>query len=211
MHIVKISYLSSGGIVIELDCAEKLVINSAIAAPYELVKGKMLDPLEYRQLKEESGRYQCLQKALGYLAMGIHSSKEVSQYLIKKGFDHSHVLETVTHLENSGTLNDNEFAAQYCEYRLAKKAVGRRVLENELLRKGIDRKIIRKIIKEGNLSFANEETIYEMAKKKYEKNKDNKNALEKVGSYLYRRGYEYDTVKRVLERIRNEGKISTYD
>ena len=69
------------------------------------------------------------------------SEGELTLRLKRKKFDEKVIRATIAFLKEKRFLNDNEFARAWIDYRL-KKPLGFRLIQQELRRKGVDKKII---------------------------------------------------------------------
>jgi regulatory protein len=203
--IVKTKY-ADDCITVELDNGELLKIPYQVTGMYRLEAGRVIDSTEYAQLKEESQRYRCKRAALNYLAISPRSATEMERYLRKKGFDHDLVRETVNGLRNSGYIDDVDYAARYIGNKLGKKLVGKNLLFNELIKKGIPRNVIRQALKESESIHSNFDEVLAIAEKKYGTLKDKKNGIAKLAYFLHSRGFDGDLVNAVIDRIRRKEK-----
>jgi len=195
--------MSDDQVTVELDNGESLYMPYQISNLYKLDSGRSIDPTEYRQLKEESQRFQCKRRALDYLAIRIRSAAEMERYLQKKGYAHDTIQDVVRGLIDAGYLDDYDFAARFIDSRLNKKLVGKHLLASELQKRGISRTIIKAAIKESESRHTDIDTIFETARKKYAALKLKKNALTKLAYFLQRRGFDAEIVHTVIERIRS--------
>ena len=98
----------------------------------------------------------------------------------------------VERLIERGYVDDRKFAEFWVENRFVKKGVSRRRLEQELMKKGIDKSIVVEVLSGSERS--DEAEIRKMIVKKRGKYDD-----EKLVAYLCRQGFSYDLVKRLLE------------
>lgn len=94
----------------------------------------------------------------------------------------------VNRLILKGYLNDEKFAEYYVENRFIKKGISKKRLKMELMKKGIDSKIIENVLESGVRN--DEEEIKKIIAKKRNKYDD-----EKLIAYLVRQGFSYDLVK----------------
>lgn len=94
----------------------------------------------------------------------------------------------IDHLIAKGYLNDEKFAEYYVENRFVKKGISKKRLKMELMKKGIDSKIIENVL-ESDVRNDEEEIKKIIAKKR------NKYDDEKLIAYLVRQGFSYDLVK----------------
>lgn len=139
------------------------------------------------------------------------SEKEVRDYLRNLSFKRKikgkeEISETaiellIQKLKQKRLLDDQEFAKAWVEARKKKK--GPRVLKQELFQKGIYREIIEQVLSDEGKVTGQEETADQLLKKKMRVWKDLP-ALEfkkKAYEFLIRRGFEYEIVKDIIEKL----------
>jgi len=142
--------------------------------------------------------FNCLQKGIRRLALRNRSEKEMADYLALKGFAEEAVGKTLSYMKSRSLLDDQKFAKEYME-RTRAKNYGRRKIELELRGKGIKHEIISALIAEN----PDEHSIcMAAALKKLPAVKNAKNAAQKLSLFLSSRGFDWNTVKRVLDEIK---------
>ncbi len=205
-HMVTVHSIEQGKILvtIELDTGEHISIPLPVAAQYRLAKGKTLEKEEYRQLKTESERYLCKQKALDYLSVKNRTSHEIEKYLTKKGFSADIIAEVMHYLEQTGIIDDLKYAVSYARGRRESRLVGKNLIARELQKKGLPRGKIRKALEMSDIADINIEDVLALARKKLTSYHGKKFALRKVGFFLTQRGFEYEIIQRVISQLKNE-------
>ncbi len=190
---------------IEFDNGEALKLPLNLAGLFKLQPDQEIDMTKYRQLKEESMRFECRQKALKYLAMRSRSKKEIATYLKRKKFDSDIINECVQGLETERFLDDREYARQYVRNKISRKTVGKNLLIRDLMQKGISRKIINSVLKENTVD-ADFDSLLQLARKKYHSLGDKKNRIYKLSYFLHQRGFDNEEIRMVIDRIIDEEK-----
>ena len=79
-----------------------------------------------------------LEKASAYISMRPHSEKEVSDYLLRKGYEPDEVSRALTQLKEYNYIDDIAFAKLYFEYGF-EKGRGEGRIRRELAEKGVCR------------------------------------------------------------------------
>lgn len=207
VEVKKLTY-KGNSVRIELDDGENLIIPVDISSVYSMKAGSSLSDTQYRQLKDESERFLCREKALSFLAARGRSGFEVRQFLKKKGFSLYILNETVQHLYDSRYLDDYAYALNYIRIKKSAKTIGKNVLIRELNSRGVPRSIISRAIRESFAEIDDKEEIYLLARKKFDSLGARKNRIAKVGQFLQGRGFEFDVIRSVLERLKGEGEKS---
>jgi regulatory protein len=205
--IVKILY-KNDHVRVELDSGEKFDLDPLASSMYRLDIEKVLSQEEYTQLKDESDRFMCGRKAINYIAMGSKSSKEVVSYLKRKGFDSICINEAIEKLKNLKYLDDMDYAERFAKQKLSRKTIGKNLIKQDLIRKGIPRDIIKKVISGLPSDEAGFEKIYQAALKKYNSVKNKPNPIQKVYMNLISKGFDSNTVLKVINNLKKNLKSS---
>lgn len=143
--------------------------------------------------------------ALKFLSFRSRSAKEVFDHLIKKEDAEEIIIQVITKLKEQKFLNDFEFAKQWVESRMRFRPRSKKMLIFELKQKGISQEIIDQIFS-ANLAdsiFNEKEQIQKLIEKKIEKYKglSKQEVFPKLGGFLSRRGFDYDTIKASIDDI----------
>lgn len=167
-------------------------VGEDIYARFVLHTGKELSSTERDEIENAELESSVKKTALRYRSYRPRSTKEVYEYLTKKGYDERNIESALAYLKENNLLNDDEFARMVCRDRLTLKPVGKTAMKQILLKKGIDRTTIDEVLqklytadKESTLALKEAERKYKriaslppLAKKK------------KIYEHLLRRGYE---------------------
>ena len=106
-------------------------------------------------------------------------------------------------LKELNYLNDAEFSSTWVDTKLSRNPCGRRLIEQELRRKGIDEEIIRDVT-EGAYGESGEEKIaYNLGLKKVQKyaDLDDRKKWQRLYNFLARRGFPLEVVHDVLNKV----------
>lgn len=173
-----------------------------IIETHGLYIGKEIDKNEFDELVMFSERDSAIDKLYTYITKAMKTYNECKKYLYDKGFHTKVVQEALNTACGYGYINDTNYAKLYIEYN--ERTKGRYRLTQELKLKGIDEAIIKEIYEEREDSSNDEENAYYVAKK-YIKSKelDQKN-IDKLIRHLYSRGYSWDIIGTVIERIKGD-------
>jgi regulatory protein len=172
---------------------EKMIID------HNLYKGLELCPLDIKALKESDNLSKAMEKAYRLLSFRQRSKQEITDRLLEK-FDERTTQKALEKLERYGYINDTEFARVWVSSRAAGR--GKKALAFELKRKGVSKDIIEDSL--ANLSGDQEEdAAYKIvtAKSKY-LGLDNKELYKKVAPFLASRGFSYETIKKVIDKLK---------
>lgn len=162
--------------------------------------GQELTAERIAALQEDDTREAALQQALRLLGYRARSVSEIRQNLQKHAFPEAVIEHTLARLEETGLLNDQQFAETWVENRNTFRPRARRALTLELRRKGVDEDIIRQTLAQ----TPDEETLARQAARKYLPKVERLEwpaFREKLGAFLARRGFSYDVIDPVLRSL----------
>ena len=152
----------------------------------------------------ERARQKTFDRAVNLLAYKPRSVVELRTRLMEKEWTNSAIVEEViVKLEGYGYLNDGQFARDFAASQLRGKPIGKRVLQQKLAMKKLDKETVAKAI-ETVFEETPESEIIERAvakrlrlKGKPETRADSK----KFYDYLLRQGFSYDLVSKTMREI----------
>lgn len=179
-------------------------VHKDILIKYELLKGKEIEDDFINEVIKAKEQSKANNYALKLLSYRSKTSKEILKKMREKGYDQVTINNSVEFLEKLGYVNDRQYALNFVREKVNIKKLGRKRLEFELFKKGIDQDIVNDVISE--LVDTNEEyhRALEIGLKKLNssyKNDDKQAQYRKLGGYLQRKGYNYDIVKKVLDEL----------
>ena len=143
--------------------------------------------------------------SLYLLKLRDRSVGEISNKLKDKGFSQEDISLTVEFLLEHSFLDDHRFARNFVRQRLLSRKQGTRLLRQKLKEKQIKDDIIEEALAEID-SKSEFSSACDLAQKwlSSHKNVPEEMRWNKIGSFLTRRGYDYDQVKKVLSEILNK-------
>ncbi len=167
-----------------------------------LRKGQQLTDAEIAALKSTDSLQQAYERAVRFLGQRPRSTAEVRHNLTDKEVDASVVEEVIARLEGQGYLDDAAFAHYWITNRQQFRPRGARALRFELREKGVPMPIIDEILAETDTT----ESAYQAALDKARRFRglEKRAFREKLGAFLSRRGFDYDIVREVTDRLINE-------
>ncbi len=136
-----------------------------------------------------------LKYALNILNKKDYTHKEMIDKLRLKDFDEQSIKETMRYLLDNNFLNDDRFVENFVYFRL-KNGYGKKRIEYELKKKGINEELIDKYVKTADETEAAKSAF----KAKAEHIKNDKNRRSKLFAFLARRGFDYETINRLLNK-----------
>lgn len=193
-----------GRVWVEIDGRSGLSLAADVVARAGLGVGDALDEAAILTLRAAEEVARATETALAFLAYRHRSEREVRDRLRRGGFDPDTSDQVVARLYEWRYLDDADFARRWVESRTGEKPRGRRLLQQELWQKGVDRETAREAIDDADLDEAAAAEALARARLPTYAGDDPAVVRRRLGAYLARRGYGYDVVRGALERAMGE-------
>ncbi len=180
--------------------------NETVIASLGLKPGQEVDAAELEKMLWAENVHKAKEQALRLLDYRQRSKNEISRRLAQKGYEQDVIQEVLNQLERLGLLDDEQFSKQWVRSRLLNKPMGKRGLTWELRNKGIPETFIEETLK--NIDDHDEfEAALNAAKRKLNRKVSDVQAeKQRLASFLRRRGFNWDTISSVIEKILEEGE-----
>ncbi|MBB6215314.1 regulatory protein [Anaerosolibacter carboniphilus] len=179
-------------------------ISEDLLVKYRLLKGKEIDPASMETIIEEEEQNKANHYALKLLSFRGRTRQEVEKKMKEKEYEAPTIEKTLAFLQTHNYINDEDFAASYIRDKVNIQKLGKMRIKQELYQKGIDKTTVQEAINEQIDPIDEFETALDLGRKKLNSTyrNDDKNAqYRKLGSFLQRRGYDYDIIKKVLNTL----------
>ncbi|MBO0779413.1 MAG: RecX family transcriptional regulator [Ktedonobacteraceae bacterium] len=169
-----------------------------------------LTPEQLAQLREGEAQQQAVERALGFLALRPRSREEIRRYLRRKDTPSELIDAVLERLEQLELVNDRDFTTFWVESRDRFSPRGARALKSELRMKGVKREVVDELVS----SEQDEERVEEAARKKAQMlarqpGMDYTTFARRLGSFLQRRGFNYDITTRTVRALWKELREET--
>ena len=152
-------------------------------------------------LSEEKSRAK--EKALRLLSYRARSVQELRKKLLEKEYSERTVHHVIEDFLRVGLLDDQVFALTYARSRMVQRPIGKRLLKQELLRKGISEDIVDKSVEEAYGKQTEEQIAESLIKKRIKRytGEAPQKMKKKLSDFLSRRGFSWDVISVVLSKI----------
>ena len=158
---------------------------------FNLKKGMEINKENLKSLLDDDMYIKAKNKALNILSKADQSEKKIKEKLSSD-------------LRNNKFIDDKLLAQKIVNTNINLNKCGKNKIKQNLYNKGIDSEDISHAISniDSNVEFEN--ALY-LAKKRYEriKNEDKRKVYQKLSQHLAYKGFSYDTIKSVLNKILN--------
>ena len=163
-------------------------------------EGKEISEEILREIQEEILPNRAKKRAMNLLQKRDYTAAGLRRKLQEGDYPESSIEEAITYVESYGYIDDFRYARDFILYHMDKKSRTR--IEQDLLRKGIDRKLIGEVFDalEEEGTRQNEETmiIALLQKKKYDVKTAGPQEKQRMYAFLYRRGFHSEAINKAL-------------
>src|SRR3990172_760150 len=166
-----------------------------------LQEGQALNEEKIADLKAEDAHEVAYQRALNLIVRRMRSGAKIQENLRRHGISEEIIASVVERLERSGMIDDKLFAQAWVENRSEFRPRSKRALVYELRQRGIAEDVIDQALTE---NMPDEAELAYQAALKYSRKLNRLEWLEfrrKLSGHLARRGFSYDIVIPVVDRV----------
>lgn len=141
--------------------------------------------------------------AYALLRQRPRSEFEIRDRLKLKGYSEEVVESVVEGLRRAGEIDDARFAKLWVDERMRINPAGDVVLRHELKSKGLAPELVEAALEAKNKNYDEYEIALNMAGDRFERLKklDRRKALKRLYDFLLRRGFKYETVRKIVENL----------
>ena len=170
----------------------------AMIEAIKLKRGQVLSDADIARLSNADEVAKAHERALRFLGNRPRSEREVRQNLAKAEVSLSASDEVVERLSNVGLIDDVAFVKYWLDNRAQFSPRSERALRQELLRKGVDREVIDAVL--GETAHDEDRAAIQAALAKADRYRQLPRAefAQKLGAYLGRRGFGYETIREAV-------------
>ncbi|MBQ7799071.1 MAG: regulatory protein RecX [Oscillospiraceae bacterium] len=179
-----------------------------ISLPPELIErfkievGAQIDEQQIKTLSEAALVRRARERLLYSLDRRLHSEKELREKL-RQNYPPQIIDAAINELSRLGLVDDEAFARAFAEQRLHINKKGPYAIVSELILKGVDKMLARRVVDELTSDCDDEYTAALSVAEKYKKDLDTPKGKQRLYAALARRGFGYSVVKRVMQEVCN--------
>lgn len=170
---------------------------------FNLKKGMEIDQNNLTYILKEEMYIKAKNKALNILSKADQSEKKIREKLSPE-FEEDTIDIVIEFLLKNKFIDDDLLAQKIVNTNVNLNKCGRNKIKQNLYNKGISIESINEAISEIDKDVEFENAMY-LAKKRYErvKNEDKRKIYQKISQHLAYKGFDYDIIKRVLNKLLN--------
>ena len=179
-------------------------VDQTLIIKFGLRIGLSIEEDALRKIIQEDEILKAKNYAFDLLVRRSYTRQEMHNKLTQR-YAEDAVSTTMETLERLGYIKDEEYAKNWVESRKRHKPKGKKALRMELMRKGIDKGTISRVLSEMDNSEEFEMAM-EVAEKRMDryKNLEPNVARRRLYGFLERRGFDYETINDVLRYVMAE-------
>lgn len=198
---IKVQQRRATRVSVFLDRAFAFGLHEKVAGRFGLKVGMELSARDVEAIQQGQAEQECFDKAMLYLSRRMHSRSELRRKLLKAKFTEPVIEPTLGRLADLNYINDAEFARQKLQ-QSQRKLIGQRRALVDLMKSGVKGEVARDAVRE----HFDQDEAKDNAQKLIEKSLprlqrlDPLTAKRRLIGLLQRRGFDYDTIKPMVER-----------
>jgi regulatory protein len=192
---------------VHLDGAFAFGCNLNVIATFRLREGMTLSPEQVAEVLAGGVRQECLDDALRMLQSRLHSRSELQRKLTKKEYGPAVVQGVLDDLLRLGYVDDTQFAKTKALSAAQHRHHGKRRAKVELMKAGVAADTADQALEDVYGAHDSLAAARELARKQAPRLKrlDPQVARRRLVGMLGRRGYDYETIKPVVDQVLGEG------
>ena len=149
--------------------------------------------------REQKKAHACIFRLL---KLRLRSEKEIRDHLKRKNFSQSVIEHAAEYFKQADLINDRTFAKAWIASRLA-RPFGINRIRYELIQKGIDKELLNSELDQAKSRTDEQSSVRELALKQNAKHArlDKLKRKQRVYGYLLRKGFQAETINKVLREL----------
>ncbi len=200
MIVTKLEDHTKGRKKVYLDGEYAFVLYSRELKAYGVMEGAELAPEDLRLIREEVLPKRAKLRAMELLQKKTYTRRELEDKMRTGLTPEECIREAIAYVESYGYLDDKRYARDYIFYKGRDRS--RMRIEQDLMRKGIDKDLIREayeeVFAEDHLPSGKELIAAELRKKHYDPNAATFEEKRKIMAFLYRKGFSSEDIRSAL-------------
>jgi len=177
-----------------------LGIDKKTVEDMDLKVGKLIDEKDFKKITSQEELNKAQAYALMLLGYRERSLREIRMRMRRRGYEEKLIDRVVNYLKDRNLINDKRFARLWAESRI-KKGYGSWRIKSEFEQKGVDREMTDEILKDLYSGIDEVQVALDLVKKKRWLLKEPQRLTERVSSLLRRRGFSFEVISNVVEKI----------
>jgi regulatory protein len=179
-------------------------LNENVVAKFRLREGLTLTEQQVKEIAEGEVRQECFDYAMKYLGSRLHSRAELRKKLVRREYGGQVIDSVLDDLARMGYLDDARFAKTRALSAAEHKHHGRRRAYMELIKAGVTKDVadaaLDEVYDDKSDTLAAARLLAEKKAPSLKK-LDPLTARRRLAGMLQRRGFDYETIKPVIDQV----------
>jgi len=182
-------------------------LNDNVVARFRLREGMVISAEMVAEIAAGEVRQECFDYAMKYLQMRLHSTAELRRKLVRREYGEAVVDGVIADLLRMGYLDDARFAKTKAMSAAEHKHHGRRRAFMELIKAGVKKDVADAALSDVYEKADSTAAARLLAEKKAASLKKLEPAVarRRLAGMLMRRGFDYETIKPVIDQVLGGG------
>jgi len=192
-----------------LDGAFAFGCNLNVVAKFRLREGMSLTEEQVRQIQLGEVKQECFDRAMAALSSRLHGRSELRRKLARHEYGDAVIDAVLEDLTRLGYLDDERFARTRALSAAQHKHHGRRRAFLELIKSGVKGDVADKALADVYAQHDSTAVARELARKQAPRLQklDPLVARRRLVGMLQRRGFDYDSIKPVVDEVLGKGRL----
>ena len=210
MVIKKIEKLKSGKYKIHFEEEDTLTTYDSVILKQNILYHKRITKEEYKNLLEETHKYEALDKIIKMISRKYRSEKEIREILKEKQVEH--LEDVINYLKENRFIDDERFAQSYINDRVLLSKDGPDVIKDYLRKQNISENTIVCMLNQIDQDTWNQKIDY-LIKKKLKPTTSPYMQKQKIVMDLIQKGFDKEIILERLSHVSfsSEGIIKDYE
>lgn len=180
-----------------------MAIFKELVFTFNLKKGNEIDEKDLKSILRNEMFIKAKNKALNILSRADQSEKKIREKLATD-YEDEVIDDVIDFLKKYNFINDDILAQRIVSTNINLNRCGKNRIKQNLYNKGISKEAISEAVSEIDSDVEFENAMY-LAKKRYElvKKDEKRKIYQKISQHLAYKGFDYDIIKRVLNKLLN--------
>lgn len=197
--VTAITALTKGRYRIEIDGEPGFVLYRGELHTYGLKEGERISEKDLEEILSELLPKRAKLRSMNLLKSRPYTEHQIREKLRQGFYPEAVIDEALEYIKSFHYIDDRRYVKDYIVYHCESRSRGR--IEQDLCRKGIDRDLIRAVYEEDLEEELPDETVLMeklLQKKKYDRDHADYQERQKMGAFLYRKGFSLDKIEKIL-------------
>lgn len=200
MLVTQISEVSKSRCRVYLDGQFAFVLYKGELRRFQIKVDQELSEESYQEIMTQILPKRAKLRSMNLLQSRDYTRRQLADKLEQGDYPQECIEEAIAYVESYGYIDDKRYARDFIEYHLSSRSRTR--METDLLRKGINKEIIREAFDELAVSGVEQDELAMacdlLRKKKYCADTATRQEQQKMYGFLYRRGFRGDIISKAL-------------